>query len=280
MLRLPAAQRQLTPMKTTLTSVLLCLTLVGTSAVCVAESTAAPVTTSPPATTKLGVGFDYSSGKYGFTDSTEVFSIPANLSYEQGPWMLKATVPYITIKGPASVVVGTGAIGGGPGRPTKNSESGLGDLVIAGTYHARPVPGELNVDFTGRVKFGTADEGKGLGTGLTDYYAQVDLYQNFGAITPFGNVGYRILGSNAAFPLKDGLYATAGAAYRLSDKTVVGAAYDWRSRIIEGAPNGTDAIAFVSTTPNESWNFLAYALAGFNDASPDYGLGGLATYRF
>jgi hypothetical protein len=267
-------------MKITLTSVLFCLTLGGTSAVFAAESATTPVTTPSP-TTKLGVGFDYSSGKYGFTDATEVFSIPANLSYEQGPWMFKATVPYITIKGPASVVVGAGAIGGGqPGRPTKSSESGLGDVVIAGTYHARPVPGELNIDFTGRVKFGTADDAKGLGTGLTDYYAQVDLYQNFGVITPFANIGYRILGSNAAFPLKDGLYATAGAAYRLSDKTVVGAAYDWRSRIIEGAQNGTDALAFVSTTPNESWNFLAYALAGFNDASPDYGLGGLATYKF
>lgn len=267
-------------MKKYLAPLLSSLALSAASAVFAADSVATPAST-PPAVTKLGVGFDYSSGKYGFTQSTEVFSVPANLSYEQGRWMFKATVPYITIKGPASVVAGTGAGGGGvPGRPTTSSESGVGDVMVAGTYHARPVPGELNVDFTGRVKFGTADEGKGLGTGLTDYYAQIDLYQNFGAITPFGNVGYRILGSNAAFPLKDGLYASAGAAYRVSDKTVVGAAYDWRSRIIEGAANGTDAIAFISTTPVESWNFLAYVLKGFNDASPDYGIGGLATYRF
>jgi len=130
------------------------------------------------------------------------------------------------------------------------------------------------------VKFGTADEDKGLGTGETDYYGQIDLYQNFGTITPFGTVGYRVLGTNATFQLKDGMYASAGAAFRVSPKTVVGAAYDWRSRIIEGAQNGTDAIAFVSTNPNDRWNVLGYLLTGFNDASPDYGVGGLATYKF
>jgi hypothetical protein len=234
-----------------------------------------------PAVVKLGVGFDYSTGDYGFTQSTEVSSIPLNLSMDKDRWAFKATLPYITIKGPASVVTGTGgATSGAPGRPTSNSESGIGDVMLSATYHARPVPGELNIDFTGRVKFGTADEDKGLGTGMTDYYGQIDLYQNFGAITPFGNVGYRILGRNSLFPLKDGFYASAGSAFRVSDTTVVGAAYDWRSRIISGAQNGTDAIAFVSTNPNERWNLLAYVLKGFNDASPDYGIGGLATYKF
>jgi len=142
------------------------------------------------------------------------------------------------------------------------------------------VPGELNIDFTGKVKLGTASESKGLGTGETDYYAQIDLYQNLGTITPFGNVGYRVLGTSATFPLKDGLYASAGAAFRVSPSTVTGAAFDWRSRIINGAKDGTDAIAFVSTNANDRWNFLGYVIKGFNDASPDYGLGGLATYKF
>jgi len=234
-----------------------------------------------PTVVKLGVGFDYSSGDYGFTQSTEVFSVPLNLSLDKDRWAFKATLPYITIKGPASIVTGTGgATSGAPARPTTSSESGMGDATLAATYHARPVPGELNIDFTGRVKFPTANEARGLGTGETDYYGQMDLYQNFGTITPFGTVGYRILGSNTMFPLKDGFYASAGAAFRVSSTTVVGAAYDWRSRIIDGARNGTDAIAFIATNPNDRWNLLAYALKGFNDASPDYGVGGLATYKF
>jgi hypothetical protein len=248
------------------------------AAVSSAEQPTEPVN---PSVIKLGSGFDYSTGDYGFTQSTEVFSVPVNLSLDKDRWAFKASLPYITIKGPASVVTGVGgAASGAPPRPTSQTEAGVGDVMVSATYHARPVPGELNIDFTGRVKIGTADEDKGLGTGETDYYAQIDLYQNLGVITPFGSVGYRVLGRNATFPLKDGFYATAGAAFRLTDKTVVGAAYDWRSRIIDGAENGTDALAFVSTNPNDRWNILGYVLTGFNDASPDYGVGGALTYKF
>ncbi len=229
---------------------------------------------------KVGTGFDYSTGKYGFTQSTEVWSIPLNLSYDVQHWAFKATIPYLTIKGPASVVAGTAGTEGIPARPTTNTEADIGDVTLSGTYHARPVPGALNIDFTGRVKFGTAPVNKGLGTGETDYYTQVDLYQNFGTITPFATIGYRFLGRNATFELKDGAYVTAGAAFRVSSKTVVGAAYDWRSRIVNGAQNGSDALAFISANPTSVWNLLGYLLVGFNSASPDIGVGGQITYKF
>jgi hypothetical protein len=261
-----------------LSSVLLSLTSLFATAVSLAET---PVVETKPAVVKLGTGFDYSEGDYGFSQSTKVFSIPLNLSVDKDRWSFKATIPRMTIKGPASVVTGTGgATSGAPARPTTSTESGIGDATVSATYHARPVPGELNVDLTARVKFPTADESKGLGTGEMDYYAQVDLYQNFGVITPFATVGYRLLGTNATFPLKDGFYASAGAAFRTSPTTVIGAAYDWRSRIIDGAPNGTDALAFISNNPNDRWNLLGYVLTGFNDASPEYGIGGQVTYKF
>lgn len=241
-------------------------------------TTAAP-TPPPPAPIKLGVGFDYSRGNYGFNQVTEVSSIPVNLSYEPDRWAFRATIPWITIKGPASIATG-GTPMPGPSRPTTNTESGLGDILVAATYHARPVPGELNVDFTGRVKLPTADEGKGLGSGLTDFYLQADLYQSFGKLTPFLSAGYRFMGSNTAYPLKDGLYATLGTSYRLTDTVIVGAAYDWREKIIAGAPDGSDAIAFVAVNPDPKWSLLGYMLVGFNDASPDFGIGGAMTYKF
>lgn len=245
-----------------------------------AAETATPVETTPPAVVKLAVGLDYSTGDYGFTQDTEVWSSPTSLSYEKGRWALKGTVPFLSITGPATIVSGTGPAAGAPPRPTTKTERGLGDAMLAATYHARPVPGELNIDLNGRVKFPTADEDRGLGTGEMDYYTQVDLYQNFGAITPFATVGYRFLGSSASFTLNDGLYATAGAAYLLSPKTVIGAAYDWRSRIIDGAEHGTDALAFISTSPTKQLSLLAYGIFGFNDASPNLGIGGLVTYKF
>jgi len=247
-----------------------------------AQDAVTPAPAPTPANIKVGIGYDYSRGSYGLSQDTEVTFIPLHLNYDQDRWAFKASIPFINIKGPATVVAGggTGSGGGAPTRPTTSSESGLGDITVSGTYHLRPVPGELNIDLTGRVKLGTADEDKGLGTGETDYYVQLDLYQNFGVITPFANVGYRFLGSNASFQLEDGFYATAGAAFRVNDTTIVGAAYDWRYRIIDGAENGTDALGFISYTPNETWNVLGYVLIGFNDASPDLGLGTLLSYKF
>ncbi|HYD85316.1 MAG TPA: hypothetical protein VEA63_14720 [Opitutus sp.] len=243
----------------------------------VAQDTVAPA--PKPAVLKLGVGFDYSHGDYGFSQDTEVSSVPVNLSYDQNRWSFKASIPYLTIKGPASVAAGTTPIAA-PGRPTTNSESGMGDATVSATYHANPKPGQLNVDFTTRVKLPTADEDKGLGTGETDYYFQADLYQAFGDIIPFASFGYRMMGTSAMYPLEDGFYVTIGSSYRLTQKTVIGAAYDWRAKIIEGAENGTDMIAFIATNPNPNWSLLAYTLIGFNDASPELGLGGLATYKF
>lgn len=253
-----------------------------TLAACVTSHAADPVpaTVPPPAAVKLGVGFDYSRGDYGFSRPTEVFSVPVNLIYEHDRWIVRATVPYLSVKGPASVVEGSGPLVAAPGRPITKYQSGVGDSLVAVTYHAHPVPGELNVDLTGRVKLPTADDAKGLGTGETDYYAQADLYQTFGNTTPFVSVGYRFMGTNAIYPLKDGAYVSLGASYRLTPATAIGAAYDWRSRIIAAAPNASDMIVFVSTNPNDRWNVLGYVLAGFNEASPDLGLGGAVTYKF
>ena len=59
------------------------------------------VVEAPPAVIKLGAGFDYSRGDYGFTEDTIVTLVPLNLSVDKDRWAFKATVPFITIEGPA-----------------------------------------------------------------------------------------------------------------------------------------------------------------------------------
>ncbi|HVU23209.1 MAG TPA: hypothetical protein VHE13_03725 [Opitutus sp.] len=251
-----------------------------------AQDTTNPPVPPPTAAIKLGTGFDYSSGDYGFSQNTEVFAIPVNFAYEEQRWALRATWPFLTIKGPATIVAGSATSSpgttstGAPGRPVTGSESGLGDLQVSATYHFHPVPGELNFDLTGRLKLPTADEDKGLGTGKTDFYAQADIYQAFDRFVPFATLGYRFLGRSTFYPLKDGPYTSAGVSYRMTATTVVGGAFDWRSKIVVGAQDATDALGFVSTNLSDRLNLLGYALVGFNEAAPDYGLGGSVTYKF
>src|SRR5688572_22906250 len=160
---------------------------------------AEPDSAAPPVWT-VGSGVSYSQGDYGFATDTEFFSAPLNLGYEGRSWLLRASIPWITIEGPAA---NTG--GGGVPRPTTASESGLGDIFVSATYRFGEVLGPVHAAFTGRVKFPTADEARGLGTGETDYYSQLDFYRVLGSATPFVSLGYRFLGDSAVYQLKDGV---------------------------------------------------------------------------
>lgn len=231
-----------------------------------------PVTTAPASSWTVGTGADYSRGDYGFTADTEVFSVPLNFGYESGPWRFNASVPWLTIRGPAAI---TGS--GGAARPTAASESGLGDLYAGASYAFGQV-GPVNLGFTGRLKLPTADETRGLGTGETDFYGQLDLSRTFGACTPFASVGWRVLGDSAAYQLQDGLYGSVGAHFRASPTTVWTVAGDWGRRIIAGGDPTMDVLVMFNRDIAPSWRFTAYALKGFTDASPDFG-GGLALSR-
>lgn len=231
--------------------------------------------TTPASSATLGTGFDYSRGDYSFATDTEVFSVPLNLGYERGPLALSASFSYLTVKGPATVVGG-----GGAPRPTTASESGLGDIYAGATYRFGSMGGAVNMDATARVKLPTADEDRGLGTGAADYYGELSFYRTFSSVTPFVTVGYRVLGDNAAYDLRDGFYASGGAHFLLSTATVVSVLVNWRRPILAGGDDAREAMVMVSHDFAERWRVTAYALKGFTDASPDFGTGLAASWRF
>jgi hypothetical protein len=236
-----------------------------------AQTTATP----PPSAITLGTGFDYSRGDYGFTDDTEVFSVPAVLSYESGSWLFNASLSYLTIKGPATVVGGSGAP-----RPTPSSESGIGDIFVSATYQAGMIAETVGVSGTVRAKLPTADEGRGLGTGSADYYGELSFYRTFTSVTPFATLGYRVLGDGPTYELRNGLYAAGGAHFRLSPATVFTTLVNWRRPIIAGGDESVEGLVMASHDFADHWKFSAYALKGFTDASPEVGTGVQVSYKF
>src|SRR2546426_3127687 len=87
----------------------------------------------------LGVGFNYSSGEYGTSTTTEILSIPIIARYDHGPWIFKLTIPYLSISGGTSVVPGIGRVSssnpkrrGGGGREA--TATGLGGIGASATY--------------------------------------------------------------------------------------------------------------------------------------------------
>ncbi|MBI2514395.1 MAG: hypothetical protein HYV96_20670 [Opitutae bacterium] len=234
--------------------------------------------TPPPSALTVGTGFDYSRGSYGLATDTTVTSVPVEFSYEGGPWIFRAFTSWLTIKGPSAAALTGGA--GNLTRPTSASESGVGDVYLDLTYRPDAISDGWHLDPTVRVKLPTADEDRGLGTGEADYYAQLTGYRTFGSVTPFVTGGYRILGDSDRYQLRDGAYGSGGAHFRTSDRTVLTASLDWRSRVVDGGDAGTEATVAVTHDLNDRWRLFVYGQKGFTDASPDVGGGMRLSYRF
>ena len=151
---------------------------------CAAQAQETPLT--------LGAGLHYSSGDYGTGSTTRITALAATARYETGPWIYRATLPYLRIDGESAVIPGVGAVRGGS---TRRTASGLGDLVLGATYEAYYDPAStLGLDLTGKLKLATADEAKGLGTGEHDMVFLAELYRSFERLTGFGGIGYHLLG--------------------------------------------------------------------------------------
>jgi hypothetical protein len=233
---------------------------------------------------KFGTGYNYSSGDYGDTVDTEITSIPFSLTYETGPWSVKVTVPYLRITGPGDVVPGVGrGRRGGTTAPTTTvqTNSGLGDVVVAGTYNVyNDVASGVAVDLGGKIKFGTADIDKNLGTGENDYGVQVDAYKTLGKWTVFSGLGFTALGSSPTVPLDNVFNINAGGTYKISSASSAGLSYDYRQKSSDTGHPQSELTAFFVHKFDQTWKAQTYLMKGFSDGSPDWGGGASIAYAF
>lgn len=234
----------------------------------------------------LSTGLDYSSGNYGGSTSTDILLVPVIAKYETGPWTYKLTVPLIEVTGPGNVVPGVGrenAVKGKKGAAVggTSTESGLGDIIGAVTYNLfAGSASEPAIDLTGKIKLGTADHDKGLGTGENDYSAQIDAYQAFDRVTGFATLGYSILGSSSAIPLDNVFYVAIGAGYKFDDRLTGGLMLDLRQAASSTSGARRELTGYVNYKLDRDWKVQGYLLHGFADGSPDVGFGALVTRMF
>ena len=257
---------------------------------------AAHAATSDSDQFSVSTGADYSSGKYGTTTTTDIWSVPVTAAYQTDRWTFKLVVPYINISGAGDVIPGVGKVNNGnpkgrghrnagtpptPGTTTNGSASGLGDITASAGYELfGSADRTFGLDLTGKVKFGTADENKGLGTGKNDYGLSLDTYKVSGAWTAFGGVGWMKYGSSQYIQLKNGFNANIGADYKLNSSHNIGAYYYYRERIADTGASQSEIAGYWNHKFNDSLRVQAYALAGFADGSPDYGVGASLKYSF
>ena len=230
----------------------------------------------------LATGFDYTSGKYGAPETTRILYVPFIAKYDTGPWMLKLTVPFIRITGPANVV-GAGADRVTlPGAPAgQRTDAGLGDVVASAFYNVLTERrAGFGLDLGAKVKLGTADETKGLGTGQNDYSLQADVYKAIGRLTAFGSLGHRWYGDPPGIDLKNVYYWSLGGAYRVSTAASAGLVYDFRPAITSTGGEISEVTAFITQRLTNEWKLQPYAVLGFGKASPDWGVGAQVAYSY
>lgn len=259
----------------------------------------------------LGMGVDYSTGKYGNAESTSILYVPVTGKYESGDWTLKLVVPYISVSGPGGVIMGFGNLpagnanspafglparsngkgkavgrgGGGvnvsssPAAPT-STQSGLGDVVASAGYTFYSGDA-LSVDAVGKVKFGTADANKGLGTGKNDYSAELDGYYLVAkGTTLMAMAGYKIVGSPAGIALNNVPYGMAGVDRKIGEVSNAGLMYNMVGSVSSAIPDQKDVMLYATQKLSSGLKMQAYLTKGFTRSTPDYGGGLVATAYF
>jgi hypothetical protein len=220
---------------------------------------------------KVSLGYHYSSGTYGTSDTTEIAYVPLIARAEIGRWTLQGTVPYLRISSPAGLVV-EGP--NGPIQTTTGESDGLGDMLALGSYTLPPATVWAPfVDFIGLVKFPTASRSKGLGTGKFDFGIETEVSWALQRLTPFATVGYRFLGSPPGTPLHDTVLASVGGMYRVLDAVNAGLLLDYRQAASASSGERLELVPFASWKVDLHWSVEGYASAGLARGSPDAGVG-------
>jgi hypothetical protein len=224
---------------------------------------------------RFSAGVEYSTGKYGGTDDIEELYVPLTFRAGFDRIGLRLTVPWLSVTAPEDTIITDPGADPLPGSGATVTESGLGDVVAALTFYDLYVSDNANfvVDATGKIKFGTADETLGLGTGENDYTLQLDAYRFFDKLSLQGTAGYRLRGDAPGVVLNDVFLASVGGAYLAAPNSIVGMYFDYRESAISGTDDIQELSGFASFRLGRAWRMELYAFTGLTDSSTDFGGG-------
>lgn len=231
----------------------------------------------------LSSGIDYSSGNYGDGKSTDILVGLTNVGVTWNDFQFSASVPYLTITGPAYVVVGADGV---PVlvSPKKGQDStgrsGWGDLNLGVTYSLPSAAlDDFDVAVTARTKVATAEASKGLSTGATDFSFYVDVSRAFDIWGPFVNFGYRVPGKPSFYSFNDAPSFSVGTTVQLDDKLVAIASYDFDGSISRSLADAQQLFASLTWLATDEISLTAYVDDGLSSGAPKVGTGLLVSWK-
>jgi hypothetical protein len=253
-----------------------------------AQSLPGPSMNIPEASSKRGfdwggsLSFDYLTSAKCSLVSTAVsctsigssaFSISPAVMAQFDRLRVEVTVPFVDIEGPGTLsgALGPRTIVGQSGSPT-NRRSGLGDVSVGAAFiilrEGRILP---RLELAGVVKVPTA--ANGLGTGQTDYGAQVTFYRPLlTGVRTFGSLGYQRIGDPNTLQLHDGERATFGLDINYSNWGG-GALLDYEKSLFPGVPNSFTVDPYVTLPFMFGSGLQVYTTIALTRLSPNHEVG-------
>ena len=224
----------------------------------------------------------FSRGDYGEDTNTDILYFPVSYSMNKGKWGAQLTVPHLQVEGIGNVLVNIGGVNRAIAGGQHERNTGMGDSTLALTYQLDPFSDTSPfIDFRLDVKIPTADREKGLGTGETDYSAQVDISQNYGNSVIFGTFGFTFRGKTDFYAgLENSAYVQLGVARPIAPQWNVGFFYDFREPASTFSPEIHELVPYFSWQLSDSWSFTGLAVFGFTEASGDTAVLGQISYSW
>lgn len=233
---------------------------------------------------KLSAQASYETGKYGTDSRTNTLYLPLTLKRYFGRGDVSVTVPYIYQKSGNQVAAVDGTVfkirqQAGP----VSSNSGIGDIIVRGSYYllSEGEKAPFDLSLTGKIKFPTADDSKGLGTGEFDEGVGVEFGKRLDKEwSIFADASYVSIGSPPGTDLRDRVYFDVGLSDKLSPVLTGSVFYEESTPLISGDPELRDVGFSVEYKAGQDRSVFAGALVGLTSVSPDWGLSAGGSIRF
>ena len=208
--------------------------------------------------TKLGVGIDCSTGRYGGTASTDVCAVPVSVDLFRGPYEVKLIAPYI---GSRSVGV---------------TAAGMGDatVYVARTWEQLPVALD-EIDLGVRIKLANGRTDKGLSNGQAGYQFEIGVAKTWGPQLLIAYVG---VSTSAMSPShRPAPYVNLWFKHELSPVWTLGWIYE-NYNLRDMSRSVADFVFIPEYRVTSKITLKPMAYKGLTRNTPDIGVGLLATY--
>ncbi len=265
-------------------------------------------------TWQISANPSYSRGDYGGDTTTSAFYLPFSVKRLFSFGELSVTVPFVTItsndlitfvggdrSGGGGSNSGSGSSNSGSGssgpsddddddddddefttKRTKKTESGLGDVTLSARYYLLDEQEWIpSINLTGRVKFPTANEKKGLGTGEFDEGFGVELAKSLTRdLILYLDGGYTFLGDPKGRNFRNQWNYDVGLGYYITDDLRTSVFYEEFRAVVKGIPNPRDLYGDLSYRITNAIRLTIGGFVGLSESAADFGLSGGLRFRF